>query len=225
MNIYVYYHIAQMGNWEEVVSDQVTELQNSGLYKEAVKIYTGVVGEQTAELKLPSKFEIMYHCPSLEPAEILTLEALRRHSRREDFIVLYMHTKGVSYLKQGYSKENMTAWRKYMEYFCIGKWRECISHLDKYDAVGCEYTGPRETEEGLFPSHFRGNFWWSASLHLKKLPQVICTNIPSKVVRRKAEYWLGSNQNLVAYSMFNLVGEPGQRGYLYSHLLDPKLYR
>ena len=43
---YIYYHIAQMGNWEEVVPDQIMALQNSGLYDAADKIFVGVVGNE-----------------------------------------------------------------------------------------------------------------------------------------------------------------------------------
>ena len=41
-----------------------------------------------------------------------------------------------------------------------------IKLLEKYDAVGCSLTK-------LPTLHFSGNFWWSKSEHLNKLPMTI----------------------------------------------------
>lgn len=214
--IYVYYHVAQMGNWEEVMADQTAKLRESGLYDETSRIYVGVVGTQGPIVNLPEKFEILFHDPHLGHGENPTLEALHQHALKEDFMVLYMHTKGVSYQKRNYNKENMTAWRNYLEHFCIKRWRECAARLDRHDAVGCEYK-----EHGRF---FRGNFWWSKSSYLKKLPRVADTSMHHRDQRRKAEFWLRDGPNFKPFSLFDLKGECSKRGYLYKHAIDPKLY-
>jgi len=220
--IYVYYHIAQMGNWKEVVVEQTTRLRKSGLYNETSKILTGVVGTQEPIRNLPEKFKILFHNPDLIPGEIPTLEALRQHALKENFLVLYIHTKGVSWKdhKKAYNKEAMTAWRKYLEYFCIDKWRECSAFLDEYDASGCELV----EKMNVLPEHFRGNFWWSKSSFLRTLPPVNNIVIPNHEVRRKAEFWLGSNPAFKPMSMFNLAGEYREKGTLYNHIIDPRLY-
>ena len=222
--ILVYYHIAEMGDWKEVVSEQTERLKESGLYDAASKICVGTVGPQKTIEGLPPKFEIVTHNRILGYGEIPTLEALRQHTLKDSFIVLYMHTKGVSWQEQGYNHEAMIAWRRYLEHFCISRWRECFSHLNEYDAVGCEYIEGRETKRGPWPCHFRGNFWWSKSSHLKTLPPVNNITLPSSEVRRKAEYWLGNGLNFKPLSVFNLKGECGERGYLYNNILDPALY-
>lgn len=222
--IYVYYHVAQMGNWNEVLSEQIAKLQESGLYNEAAGIHVGIVGTQKMTADLPPKFKILFHNPCLKLGEIPTLEALRQHALEDDFIVLYMHTKGVSWQEQNYSKEGMTAWRRYLEHFCIKQWKECSFLLNECDASGCEYIEPRDTGKGILPSHFRGNFWWSKSSYLRKLPPVHSLSIPLGNPRRKAEYWLGNHPDFKASSLFNLKGEYGERGYLYNHVLDSELY-
>ena len=222
--ILIYYHIAQMGDWKEVVSEQTERLKGSGLYDAASKICIGTVGRQKTIEDLPPKFEIVIHNRILGYGEIHTLEALRQHALKEEFTVLYLHTKGVSWQEQGYSHEAMTAWRKYLEHFCIDRWRECSSRLDRHDAVGCEYKEGRETQREPWPCHFSGNFWWSKSAYLRTLPPVIDVALPSSEVRRKAEYWLGNKPGFKPLSIFNLKGECGERGYLYNNILDPALY-
>lgn len=212
-----------MNDWREVVVEQVTKLQESGLYNEAIKIRVGVVGIQDLP-NFPEKFEIMFHNPCLKLAEIPTLNALHQRALKEDFIVLYMHTKGVSWKEQGYNRECMIAWRRYLEHFCIGHWKECVALLRECDASGCEYMEPRDAGSGILPSYFSGNFWWSKSSYLRKLPRVTDIEIPLKKPRRKAEYWLRSNPEFKAMSVFNLKKECRERGYLYSHVLDPRLY-
>jgi hypothetical protein len=188
-------------------------------------MYVGVVGrEGRISSYLPNNFEILFHNPILAYGEVPTLAALHQQSLKDDFWVLYLHTKGVSYQEQGYDKAGMTAWRHYLEHFCINKWQECVSHLDKFDAVGCEYVKERKTPKGPFPGHFRGNFWWSKSSYLRTLPRVINIDMPSTELRRKGEYWVGSGKDFKPKSLFNLPGEQGQRGWLYKHVLDPKTY-
>lgn len=230
-DIFIYYHVAQMGNWQEVVEDQLKELRDSGLQEAASRIYIGMLGTEKTSFSLSPKTEVLFHRPDLSEAEIPTLEALHEKSMQNDFRVLYMHTKGVSYLKQNYNLKAMTAWRKYLEYFCIGKWRECVKHLDDYDGVGCEYVGPRSHDTmGVFllPSHFRGNFWWSKASYIRTLCPVRETitkpKYPFADQRRKAEYWLGTGENFKAKSIFNLGKTYGQRGYLYLNVLHPSVY-
>ena len=129
-------------------------------------------------------------------AEIPTLNSLREHSLSEDFNVLYIHTKGVAYLEKGNTKEIVMYWRKYMEHFCIGKWKECLNALDEYDAAGCEFYGSNKHFSGnVNPPHFSGNFWWARSSYLRTLPRVEDVILPEihSAERMKAEFWIGSS--------------------------------
>jgi hypothetical protein len=202
---YVYYHIAQMGNWEEVLLDQIQALLDSELYEAADRLFSGVVGD--APLALPSKFETLFHHPDIRLAEIPTLNALREHALVEDFNVLYMHTKGVAYLEKGNTKEIVTFWRRYMEYFCIGKWKECLEALDEFDAAGCEYYGVGPHFSGKIEDpHFSGNFWWARSSYLRTLPKVediVVSEDHAIHPRMKAEFWVGSNPNIRVKELFH----------------------
>ena len=195
--IRIYYHIAQMGHWEEVVPDQLKALENSGLYAAVDKILVGIVG--TFPIALPSKVEVLFHYPDIRLAEIPTLNALREHSLSEDFNVLYMHTKGVSYLAKGNTKKSVTFWRKYLEHFCIGRWRECLEALNEFDAAGCEF-------QQIKNPHFSGNFWWSRSSYLRTLSRVEDVVVYGEHAihqRMKAELWVGSNPEIRVKELFH----------------------
>lgn len=57
--------------------------------------------------------------------------------------------------------------RKNLDYFILEKYRLCLYWLERgYDVVGVALS--------LYPTlHFSGNFWWSKSKHLDKLPTQI----------------------------------------------------
>lgn len=76
--------------------------------------------------------------------------------------VLYLHTKGVR--QHGHA----AAWRRYMTYFLVERWREAVDVLqwDGADAVGCDLLGSRPTR------HFSGNFWWARAAYLTTRPSV-----------------------------------------------------
>jgi hypothetical protein len=197
---YVYYHLAQIGNWVEVVHDQVKSLQDSGLYGFADKIFFGTLGEN--RVSLPDKFEMLFHNPDIRLYEIPTLNALREHALKEDFNVLYMHAKGVAFEEKGNTIEIVTYWRKYLEYFCIGKWAECLQALANFDAAGCEFYGSDEVVD----PHFSGNFWWARSSYLRTLPRVediIVSEEHSFPPRMKAEFWVGSNHQIRVKELFH----------------------
>jgi hypothetical protein len=50
------------------------------------------------------------------------------------------------------------------------------------------------------PAHYSGNFWWTKTSHLKKLPFLDNNNVPSL---NRGEFWLGCLENT---KMHNLPG-------------------
>lgn len=196
---YIYYHIAQMGEWREVVADQLNFITTTGLYDAVDGIFVGMLGNETIEL--PEKCQFIYRSNDLNEAELPTLNKLHEHSNREDFNVLYLHTKGVSWQSQGKNRDCLIAWRKYMEYFCVERWNECIAHLHNHDAVGVQWMNKSDA----FNGHFSGNFWWSKSEYIRTLPNVnnvVLTPYHSMIPRMKAEFWLGSHENINSKSLF-----------------------
>jgi len=54
--------------------------------------------------------------------------------------ILYTHTKGVSQTHP-IIKKNVELWVKYLEYWCIWLWKDCVAKLKDYDASGPQFVG------------------------------------------------------------------------------------
>ena len=89
--------------------------------------------------------------------------------------ILYLHTKGISHTDNNLSLR-VTDWTNMMLYFLVEKYDECISKLETYDVVGCNFN--KQSNEYL--SHFSGNFWWANSKYLQTLELLDETNNPSR---------------------------------------------
>ena len=92
----VFFHIATIGNYKEIVREIINHLEKSGLLKEALKIYFSVVGSGKVDLPLNNNCSISYDL-DLDFGEFITLNKLKNLA---DFIegnvkILYIHTKGV----------------------------------------------------------------------------------------------------------------------------------
>ncbi len=88
---------------------------------------------------------------------------------KEDFHLLYIHTKGITsvdnHLKKGNAQTfiNYYYWRKFLEWGVIERWDDAVKMLDEHDIVGVNYFDQ--------PSkHFSGNFWWANSSYIRTLP-------------------------------------------------------
>lgn len=190
----IFYHVACMGNWKEIVFEQLGLIYQTGL-----PFALGVVGPESERriirrLGLPIEFESddlsLYEIPTLA----LAWEWARENPQGG---VIYVHTKGVS----APQSEGKRAWRRIMEIYVLERWKHRIIDLGFFDAVGVSWC------PGGMP-HFRGNFFatrcdWLASLQDPREYQAwngptIWGN-PWK--RMAAEMWIGSRPGIVAKSL------------------------
>jgi hypothetical protein len=185
----VFFHIATIGNYKEIVREIINHLEESGLLKEALKIYFSVVGSEKVDLPLNNNCSISYDL-DLDFGEFVTLNKLKNLA---DFIkdnvkILYIHTKGVT---SDPNNQPIKDWRKYMLHFNIDKYKDMEEYLDSYDACGVDFT----TEP---TKHFSGNFWWVNSNYVKTLPRIkdISSPFSKKVLtlRHNAEFWIGMGE-------------------------------
>ena len=116
------------------------------------------------------------YSPDTSLFEIPTINKMVQFSKENpNDIILYLHTKGVSY-SDDYTEEN--DWIDMMLYFLLE-----VDNLENYDCMGCNYnTLP-------FP-HFSGNFWWATTNYLKTLPMISEINVD----KNSAEWWLHQNK-------------------------------
>jgi len=220
MKIAIFYHIAQMGLGAFIYQQQIHRLYASGLIKEASHIHFGVNGDREL-FNVPDKAIIKRNKNLGDETD--TLISLRDFCKENpDYKVFYFHTKGAS-------KNNLqtSAWRLYMEYYTIDKWKECVEYLNEYDCCGtdCYETKKMFLDEFIqqqeFNSYFfSGNFWWANASYVNTLSdEYLNSNLP----RLTKELWIGQSKNCNPKSLF-CSGMNGQNGYFYNDIYEEKLY-
>jgi hypothetical protein len=117
--------------------------------------------------------------------EFYTLKQIEMHCKSTitNDKILYIHTKGVT----SNNNECINDWRKYMLYFNVVQHEQASKELENYDTYGVDLvTEPTK--------HYSGNFWWSNSNHIKKLPPIDeISKADAKAIltiRHNAEFWL-----------------------------------
>lgn len=193
MNIYIYIHICCINNWKSIFSKLYYTIKQSGLYDIIKGIKCNILSSDPHNILFftelnDSKLEILGIDNNLNAYETPTINLLYEHALREDFYVLYIHTKGV---KHNDTNINVTDWVNYLTYFNIQKYDTCIQSLTEYDTVGVNlHIGKDDT-------HYSGNFWWAKSDYIKKLNPCVYNNYVSP------EFWL-TEKNIGKYlSLWN----------------------
>jgi hypothetical protein len=109
-----------------------------------------------------------------------------------DDYVFYFHTKGIT--KQSAGTED---WRRYMEYFVIENWQDCVLKLDEgFDCCGVLWN--RNVASGFRP-HFSGGMWWATAKYINKLNHRLLETSN----RYDRELWIGSNPTVNCYEFHN----------------------
>lgn len=180
--IHVFIHACALGDWEEILDEQLSRIKVSGLYDACDSIFIGVLGKGNMDpfKKKYPKIKIAFKSPNVKLYERPTLLRLYNLCRSQPHaLVLYLHTKGISRNRN----ENVRDWRRYMEYFNIDKWQECVRALtyENYDVCGVNW------KEAPLP-HFSGNFWWARASYIYTLPPRIPPDYYAP------EFWLGTNE-------------------------------
>jgi hypothetical protein len=197
--------LEDFGLYDEVDSIRVTALGSeeqinllnklSGTYSK-IKVYpiintstTNDIANDFAKRDEALEKKFIYETP--------TIKRIWEDSKTDNFLALYFHSKGASSLVRHFKNgdvdtfKNYFYWRKYLEWGCLEKWRECVTALKEgHQLAGCNYNGHP------FP-HFSGNFWWCRSDYIKTLDDVSNSDWwksvkqPYFVDRLVDEFWVG----------------------------------
>jgi hypothetical protein len=217
--IYGVWHLCVEGlNWEDTFYEQENLILDAVNF--ADKIFINISGHNT-ELDSylyteyfsyinSGKIEI-YHSPNLHDFEYSSLKIIYDLANRgsihcpienqpygkvqHPFDLFYIHSKS-SFLPNSERRENAILWRKYMEYFTLTKWEDCVEALKDSYICGVEWR-----IEPL--PHFSGNFWWAKSEYLQKLPNILDYWSQNKFERIWAEMYIGqANPKVKDFSNF-----------------------
>ena len=170
-NIKIFSHVIDTHESLTIFNHQFLLLEQTGLLNIADKIYICINGESSKfdsiqHLTKYHNVEIVHTNNSIEYYEYPTLNFLKKTiDNSEDCYVLYFHVKGAS---KNIHKP-IRDWRFLLEYYNIVQYKKCIDLLDSgYDTVGILHS------EGMISNwpHYSGNFWWTNSNHIKRLPEL-----------------------------------------------------
>lgn len=210
--IIVVYHAYMVGNrYMEMMWNQFSLLIHSGLYRASDKIFMGIIeapdrkplngrdwihdfwkfGSSKDSGRILSKIEIKFYDKNREETD--TLKWIRDYAKdKPGDYVLYFHTKGISIYTPG-----TESWRRYMEYFVIENWKDCVSKLSEgYDCCGVMWN--TDTPIGIHP-HFSGNFWWANTNYINTLDH----NMLDSAWRYDREFWIGSGPGVKPFEFHN----------------------
>lgn len=196
---HVVYHVAEMGDWKEVVAEQFRLLRDSGLgLTEAIRVtFVGVdlVWLREEAIRVGIQIEVVYFDANLMHCETFAMLEIERLAKVEktDRPILYFHTKGVS----APGHRGKYVWRRSMEEYVVRLWQhnlQFISDESGYDAVGLNWCSV-----GL--QHFSGNFWIARADWIRRLPDFVGYHHARNLVRFSCETWIGALQWCRAYSL------------------------
>ena len=147
---------------------------------------------QTFEELCAHKVTFFQYSVDITRYEVPTLQAMHYFSKLSrdlrvqsgidgDSQVLYLHTKGVSYLED---HPEIRDWRDYMLYFLVERWGNATATLAAADAIDptsvvgvylrpclcADPFGGRQVSLGSYCWCYIGNYWWASSNYLASLP-------------------------------------------------------
>lgn len=195
----VFFHIATIGRYQDIVSELLEVIHDSGMYEAMDQLYVGIVGNGTVLDLNKNKTQIIYRSSDLENYEFPTLAILQRFAcENPAHSILYIHTKGVS--TSAPYIEAIDDWRRYMSYFNIMRFSDCINYLQTFDVCGVDWH--------IEPSpHFSGNFWWATAEYIQRLPSIEAISHQNAKhilsLRHNAEFWIGMHPDVRAKSLFD----------------------
>jgi len=210
--IYGVYFISCIGNYLDIVKEQLEYFTNTELYKKTSKIICVICCYSDYDYPLQS---MLYHLDHLHimqlvstPDNLYEKYAVNNYKKyipenTDKYYIYYFHTKGVT---RGDNEYFVNIRQNLLFYLC--QYEITLKLLRYFDAVGCDLS--------MFPKkHFSGNFWWSKSEHVETLENVgdgylapemyICSNGNNKYMSlcqfvktdKYAETILKSRENII----------------------------
>ena len=195
----IVYHSYCINDFSSTLMRKIKKLRVSGLFDACENFYIVTSKAQDRHMDFfedvkssSNKIKIIHLEDTPIGNECDTFNWMRRNFEEiEDRAIFYSHSKGVSYTDPN-TRNKIENWVRYLDLYNIKHWQTHVRNLNSYDTSGCFMIQD--------PPHYSGNFWWTKSSHLRKLPLLDNNNTP---YLNRGEFWLGS---LPGTKMFNLPG-------------------
>jgi len=192
MKTIIYMHICGLNNWKEIVKNLFDRIRSSGLYDKIDELRYGFLGEYDClkdEIFKDPKFHNILYSPQMDLYESVTVNKIYYAAQEEEFNVLYLHSKGVSYNGED---QRILKWVEYLTYFNIDRHVDCIEQLKENDVVGVNIYN-------YIMLHYSGNFWWTKSSYINKSTQ-FCYHYTYNA----PEYWITLSRDGSYVNLFHL---------------------
>lgn len=181
--IRVVWHVAAMGNWQEVCRDQLALAARVGFDY----MHTTFVGKGLPWLLQEAAAHGVRLIVDREDENVLHYETfamllIERLAKQGDKPILYWHTKGVS----APGDQGRRRWRLLMQRELVERWKENVQFLDRFNAVGVNWRSYGNTP------HFSGTFWLAAPRWIRQLPDYATYHVSQRLTRTSCEFWIGS---------------------------------
>lgn len=171
--------------------EHVAALRSSGLAAALDSMHLTIVGEDFDAVPPPCRCTVDR---SETGHEMVTMRTIQQQAAilADDALVLYCHSKGVTYPARTRAAYRADSWRRAMLAHVVHGWRDTVPPLTTggYDTSGPFFLEARAWQFRIphfgSRSYFAGNFWWSRADHLRRLPPV-ALDVP----RYAAEVWVG----------------------------------
>jgi hypothetical protein len=178
-------HVGMLGGWEGILKELFSAVERSGLAAASARVFVGVSEDQGNDLSwFPDWAEVVHREPwkpgrsAGENSTIRRIPAWAGSAPRSR--VWYLHTKGARHRSDPAGEPDphyqaVLAWRDYLVFWNVLRWRDSAAALDGVDATGVDY---HDAEEPFMKSAwycedtgkgFVGNFWWADSTYLAGL--------------------------------------------------------
>jgi hypothetical protein len=206
----VFYHVTDLPGWEEITDEQLLAIKDSDLINNA-EVHVNLHYNPDSFIDLKNKWahpNIIWHHSTADykECEHPTVIMMQEESLKDNelWAGLYLHQKGITH-RPGvpFKRPNETsAWRRYLNYWNITRWRDCQQKLDEgYETVGTEL----QPSGVLEWKYYVGNIYWARSDYIRRnqphlvLPSTVdyCPQHPkgpSNKYLDDCEYWVCKNK-------------------------------
>ena len=176
-----------------ILNNLVFKITSSELYEQLTDIFIINIGDPIEEnYYYDKKIKLINFSENNSINELKTLNLIHSFCELNDNSqILYIHTKGISYINNVNLTKRSYDWKNMMLYFLVDKYEDCFNLLKNNDVVGCNYSEKPK-------KHFSGNYWWVNSNYVKNNLNKIYGN--SKL---DAEMWILSGNNVRIHSLHN----------------------
>lgn len=200
-NIQIFVHVAAVDGVNEILSEIMTNVNESGLHEFCERVHFVVVGDIyliNSSIIDDKKHSIIYYSNNIKYCEFPTIEYMYRQANFSDGPFCYIHTKGVTR-----KSPEVDDWRSMMLYFNISRWKDRVKDLETFDTSGVNLLGDKKNYKNdigswalhpsISPLHYSGNYWWARPEYLRRLPSPMTGYTPSEdwsAWRHMCEMWL-----------------------------------